>query len=156
MNEDYILFERYIKTSRPNGMHLNLKQLVGVPQKFSTSLRDHFEKFAMKKKILMEEVSGKIQSLSNLSNFVKDADSEYFYIEFFDLKTAKGRSKCKMLYVVGKDDRGLAPQLGREFICGLLDLYDRIDWRKCKMENEDEDKLASALRDNILKSKIEF
>ena len=155
MNEDYVLFERFIKTSRPNGMHLNL-QLIGIPEKFSTSMRDHFEKFAGKRKIPMENVTSVIPSFTNLAKCVKNNDSEYFYIEFFDLKTAKGRNKCRMLYVVGKDERGLAPQLGREFVCGLLDLRDRVDWHRCKMENEDEDKLATALRDNVLKSKIEF
>lgn len=155
MGEDYILFERFIKTTRPNGMHLNL-QLVGIPNKFSTILRDKFEKFADKRKIQIQEISQPGSNLLTLRNYIKDKDAEYFYTEFFDLKTAKGRTKAKFLYISGKDDRGINPQIGREFICNLLELYDRIDWRKCRMKNEDEDQLANALKENIIKSGIEF
>ncbi|MDR3546889.1 MAG: hypothetical protein P4M11_01200 [Candidatus Pacebacteria bacterium] len=155
MNEDYILFERFIKTSRPNGMHMNL-QLVGVPQKFSTSMRDHFEKFARKRKVSIQDITSSVPGLPALKSHITDKEAEYLYIEFFDLKTAKGRNRCRMLYVAGKEARGLSPQLGREFVCGLLELFDRVDWRKCKMGNEDEEKLALALKSNMLGSGVEL
>ncbi len=155
MKEDYILFERFIKTTRPNGMHLNL-QLVGIPDKFSTTLKDHFESFVERRKLPIQDVSRSAPNFAALKPLVKDKEAEYFYAEFFDLKTAKGRPKCRMLYVSGKDERGIAPQIGREFVCGLLNLHGRVDWRKCKMAPEDEEKLVTALKENISKSGVNF
>lgn len=155
MKEDYIFFERFIKTTRPNGMHLNL-QLVGVPLKFSTTLKDRFERFFGKRKIQVRDVSKLTPNFSSLKPLVSDRESEYLHVEFPDLRTAKGRSKCKMLHISGKDDKGIAPQIGREFVCGLLDLNDRVNWRKCTMDNEDEEKLAAALKENMLKSPVTF
>jgi len=155
MKEDYIFFERFIKTTRANGMHLNL-QLIGVSSKFSTTLKDRFEKFVSKRKIQVRDVTKLTPDFSSLKQLISDRESEYFYVEFPDLRTAKGRSKCKMLHVSGQNDRGIAPQIGREFVCGLLDLYDRINWRRCTMENEHEEKLTLALKENMLKSSVNF
>ena len=155
MKEDYVFFERFIKTAQANGMHMNL-QLVGIPSKFSTTLKERFEKFSEKRKIRIRDITHSVPDLPTLKQLINEKEIEYLYIEVPDLRTAKGRTKCKMLHVSGKDDRGIAPQIGREFVCGLLELHDRINWRKCAMNGEDEEKLVNALKANIGKSKVDF
>ncbi|CAM1328180.1 CWF19L1 (predicted) [Pycnogonum litorale] len=125
-----VFFERNFRTS-----HLQI-QCVPLPTSCDADLvKETFQNIGDSEDIELNE----IPVHSDLSQII-EAGRPYFYVELQD-----GR---KLLHRVKK---GMPINFGREVLCSppLLNMEDKIDWRKCEHTKDEETAAAAEFRDKF-------
>ena len=121
-----VFFERNFKSQ-----HLQL-QVVPIPKEMSENIKIAFEVHAEEDHLEIVEMP----EHANL-NQMAPAGTPYFYVE--------AGSKLRLFHRVQK---GFPLQFGREVLASthLLKMEERIDWKACKVDKEEEIKIASEFR----------
>ncbi|GFN87297.1 cwf19-like protein 1 [Plakobranchus ocellatus] len=124
-----VFFERNFRTQ-----HLQI-QAVPIPQDSIVDIKDTFMSCAESENIELAE----IPKHSDLKQIVPDG-APYFYAE---LPTGE---KC--LHRISKH---FPLQFGREAVCEppILNMPERVDWRNCKLEQDEEKELAAKFKANF-------
>ena len=65
----------------------------------------------------------------------------YFLFEYSGMKTARGRKTCRLLYKRLKPER-IELQLGRVVACQILGQKEKVNWKNCQLEREEEDQMV--------------
>jgi len=79
------------------------------------------------------------------SELLNDPEKHFFYLEVPGLKTAKGRMKTRFYCEIGARS-SFDLQLGRVLACHLLEAKDRLNWKKCVLDKEDETALVKEFK----------
>lgn len=145
VNEDYIMYERYIKLPHESASHMHI-QMIGIPQKHSFDLFDQFDRYCHKRKIEFKEE--KLSKISDLRKVMEGVNMKYFYIEFYGLKSANGNAKHHFIHFI-KDDEMFPLNFGREYVCNVLGEEDKANWKNCLNEKEEEISIMKKLKDEI-------
>ena len=128
LNQQTVFFERNFKSQ-----HLQL-QVVPVPK--DCGVETALQECADEQNLDMAEMP-EHASLDQMAQ----PGTPYFYLEF--------GSKQRFFHRVRK---GFSIQFGRQVVAhkAVLDLEDRIDWRQCKLEKDEETEMTQAFR-NLFK-----
>lgn len=126
LGEIAVFFERNYKSQ-----HLQL-QAVPIPKEVSENVKIAFEECA-------EEENLEIVEMPEHANLCQmaPAGTPYFYVE--------AGGKLKLFHKVQK---GFPLQFGREVLASkhLLNMEERVDWKECKVEKEEEVSMANDFR----------
>merc|ERR1719387_3485756 len=102
----------------------------------------------MTKKIGIGYTVERVSSLKGLDAKVRQLETPYVYFEIPGDNTAKGRS-VERCVVVGGGTARIPMDFPRKVVCELLDLQDRVDWKKCATSPEEEGLAARVIREQF-------
>lgn len=74
-----------------------------------------------------------------------DPSKHFFYLEIPGMKTAKGRQKLRF-YSEIQPGQKFDMQFGRVLACHLMNQREKINWKNCQMDRQEEERLAAHFR----------
>jgi len=138
---DYIVFERNVPFSFSKAAHMNL-QIIGLQ---AGALEERVRKLlkTMEGQARFFEIEDRERDLrQELSN---DPSKHFFYLEIPGMKTAKGRQRLRFFSEIQAGQR-FDMQFGRVLACHLMNQREKINWKNCQMDRQEEERLAAHFR----------
>jgi len=132
-DQDIILFERNVPL-KGQVSHGHL-QVVPIPKTLSTSVKQEFHQHADKVNIQFNEINDINADLLQLSQ-----DTSYFFVILPD--------GSKMYSILPKD-QPFDYQFGRRVIVDLLKTPEKLNWKNCVLDKEQEKSLVSSFRESF-------
>jgi hypothetical protein len=77
-----------------------------------------------------------------------DPTKHFFYLEIPGMKTAKGRQRLRFFTVISNQSR-FDMQFGRVLACHILNQREKLNWKNCSLERDQEEQLANRFREEI-------
>jgi len=127
LGQELVIFERNMAT-RLSHAHL---QIVPMPIEYAKHAKEIFIAEAKKQSAKFIELP-----LDNKLRDVVQPGEQYFYVEL---------SYSRLLYIIPEGQK-FSLQFGREVVCAILNLPDRIDWKQCQLQSSQELQLATQFR----------
>merc|ERR1712112_753859 len=141
-NKEILVWERWIPMKITQANHMQI-QIVAV----EPSLVDgHGFRVlgAASRRVLNNSPILSLNALENIPEHVTESQTPYCYFEMVGDNTAMGRKVER--YLITGPGRPFPMNFCREIAAELLDVPDRVDWRKCQLEEDEEKMLAHTLR----------
>merc|ERR550534_1355411 len=142
-HKDIIVWERWIPMKMTQANHMQI-QIVAIPETLGAS-NSLLVLEQLTEKCLGCEPILKIDLAQDIADKVKgDAQMPYVYFELPGDNTEKGRMIDR--YLIKAPGRRLPLTFAREVGATLLDLPDKVDWRTCQLDPDEEQSVAMILR----------
>eukprot|EP00397_Hematodinium_sp_SG-2012_P018306 GEMP01018750.1.p1 GENE.GEMP01018750.1~~GEMP01018750.1.p1 ORF type:complete len:627 (+),score=145.97 GEMP01018750.1:38-1882(+) len=142
--KEIIVWERWIPQRMTQANHMQI-QIVAVQPNLVDAGHGIRVLEECSRRLLNGEPIHRVDGLHHIAEIVQEnAQTPYCYFEMVGENTAQGRSIER--YLIKGPGRPFPINFCREVAAELLDLPDRVDWRKCQMETDEETALAHKLR----------
>ncbi|TNV85145.1 hypothetical protein FGO68_gene10308 [Halteria grandinella] len=146
---DYLLFERNIPFNFQKAAHMNV-QLIGLPTQGSLSLtlEDRVRKLLATSEHqfnskFLEITDREMDLRAALGN---DPTKHFFYLEIPGMKTARGRQRVRFVTTIEGQQNRFDMQFGRVMACHILNQREKLNWKNCSLERDQEEQLAQKFK----------
>ncbi|KAL7189266.1 hypothetical protein ACSBR1_039003 [Camellia fascicularis] len=134
--KEVVFFEWVFK----RGTHANL-QVIPIPSSRTSAVQDIFNLAAQKSGFEFLVIkNGNSSEGRKLLQMQFDRKCSLFYVEL---------PGGTILYHSVEENEKFAVQFGREVLAGLLNKADRADWRNCKLNKEEEEKMVENFKNHF-------